>query len=720
MSFMREIISIVSENEVLDARENITRCLEQISDFQHQIKSYVANEYSDYLLDLSSNKLYLTEGARLCEEADNQLQNISNETKNDLLAANDDLHGLIEKLTEATVGLRTSHKILRIDALFRDIEEANGNREYLSVREYTTQIKHLLDDPADTVLPLLDCYPAIMMKYRMQSIMLQKNLHDKFESLVQLTERKFQNIKSVTMRITRDENQLHETIVALMESNYDPQPMCTFLMDNIFVPIVQQPVSLQLVDDDPAHVTLTLSYSLVPPAASGNDSADLRPHYRTVFANIQLAFQCLGHMNIALTPEVCVFGVFADTIKEQFVQLLLDKCLTPAVPSTMDEMNASTLVVDLLAFNQFLGDMLFLREDQDVELKQFAARIDVLFAERFCTNIVESAVAIMRHDLHDMVLVGEEAKAGKPTDDQPAVVDAFDRCMLSKSTTELTNLMDKVIRQTATSKDELAVGLLSTIPTIVNRYLTDVPAFHASLLQNIPQQTALFHNNCQYLAHWLTLNASRAAAGAGASCTPDNDAATFASCSSALQHCGTSMFGQQTAHQRDQLMQIMRDFDIAKSTTELDPHAMKIVRQCLRQLDLLKNVWQTILPADVYNRTMATVLHELCAEIIRRVLALDDIPAAVCTGLVEILDDIGRRAPACFADELQVSVLCRSWTKLMQLRMMLNASMAHIVEQWAEGKGPLTLHYRAEEVKHLIRALFQNTDRRANALSTIV
>lgn len=710
MSFMREIINIVSENEALDARENITRCLEHIRSYQQQIKTYIDDDYCDYLLDLGSNKLYLTEGARLCDEAELLLQNVSNETRNDLLAANDDLHGLTEELTEAAVGMRVSHKIVRLDALFRDIAEANGNREYLSVLEYTAQLKHLLDDPDDTVLPQLDCYTAIRLKYAAEARMLQQHLREQFESMVQLTERKFQNIKSVAVRITRDENQLHDTIVALLSSNYDPQPMCTFLMDNIFVPIVRQPVSLQLNDNDAAQVTLTLSYSLVAPG--GNDNvANLRPHYRTVFANIQLAFQCLGHMNIALTPERCVFGVFADAIKARFVQLLLDECLTPAVPSTMDEMNESTLVDDLLAFNQFLCDMLFLREELDGELKQFAGSVDVLFANRFCTNIVESAVAIMRHDLHDMVLVGEEARAA----DQPAssTGDAFDRCMVSKSTTELTNLMDKVVRQA--SKDEQTVGLLATIPAIVERYVTDVPTFHARLLQNIPQQTALFHNNCQYLAHWLTQNAARAATGAA-----DQDAATFASRSTALRHCGTSLFGQQTAHQRDQLMQIMRDFDIAKCTDELDPRAMKIVRQCLRQLDLLKNVWQTILPADVYNRTMATVLHELCAELIRRVLALDDIPAAVCTGLVEILDDMERRAPVCFADELQVSVLCRSWTKLMQLRMMLNASMAHIVEQWAEGKGPLTLHYRAAEVKHLIRALFQNTDRRANALSTIV
>lgn len=73
-----------------------------------------------------------------------------------------------------------------------------------------------------------------------------------------------------------------------------------------------------------------------------------------------------------------------------------------------------------------------------------------------------------------------------------------------------------------------------------------------------------------------------------------------------------------------------------------------------------------------------------------------------------------------FQDELQVSVIVKSWTKMTQLKMILNASMAHITEQWSEGKGPLTLNYTADEIKHLIRALFQNTDRRANALATIL
>lgn len=73
-----------------------------------------------------------------------------------------------------------------------------------------------------------------------------------------------------------------------------------------------------------------------------------------------------------------------------------------------------------------------------------------------------------------------------------------------------------------------------------------------------------------------------------------------------------------------------------------------------------------------------------------------------------------------FQDPLRVSVHVKQWVKLQQLKSILNASMAEILELWADGKGPLTLNYKAEEIRHLIRALFQNTDRRANVLASIV
>lgn len=101
-------------------------------------------------------------------------------------------------------------------------------------------------------------------------------------------------------------------------------------------------------------------------------------------------------------------------------------------------------------------------------------------------------------------------------------------------------------------------------------------------------------------------------------------------------------------------------------------------------------------------------------------MIVEDIPTPVSNGLVEICGNVLLKAPQIFEDPLEVTVSVKSWMKLAQLKMILNASLVEITELWSEGKGPLTLNYKPEDVKHLIRALFQNTDRRANALSSIV
>lgn len=112
---------------------------------------------------------------------------------------------------------------------------------------------------------------------------------------------------------------------------------------------------------------------------------------------------------------------------------------------------------------------------------------------------------------------------------------------------ELVSLMEKVLSRSESSKDELTTRLMSTIPTVVERYLTEVPTFHAKLLLNIPQQTALFHNNCMYLVHWITMNASKGIDMMG-------------TLVKSLQMCGSEQFARQISNQREQLLQILKDF----------------------------------------------------------------------------------------------------------------------------------------------------------------
>lgn len=421
---IREIVGIVNENEVVDARKNINKVLEEIKNFQYKIKTYIDGHYTEFMPNLNNNQLYLDESERLLCEKANLMQNIENETKTDLLNVSQDLKMHVEELEEVGLGLRTSNKILKIHDLFQLVETAATNHEYQKVLGHISEIKQLIYDPNDTILRNLDCYENIKIKYHIEHEQLLYNLKLRFESLVQLQEKQFQKNKSVTVRISRDENLLHETIVALISSKYNPRHVCDFLLNNVFGPIITNPVSIEF-STDPEYVSLTLSYGLRPLAD------DLRPNYKIVFSNLKKAFDCLGYMNISISDGCCVFGIFADNIKEQFLRLLIDNCLAQSIPNTMDEMNESTMVADLLAFNTFLCDMLFLSDTRDLELVNFAEKIGILFKNRFCMNIVDSAVEIMQKDLHDMILIADVDNVQASVSDS---VVAFPRCMVSKST----------------------------------------------------------------------------------------------------------------------------------------------------------------------------------------------------------------------------------------------------------------------------------------------
>ena len=69
--------------------------------------------------------------------------------------------------------------------------------------------------------------------------------------------------------------------------------------------------------------------------------------------------------------------------------------------------------------------------------------------------------------------------------------------------------------------------------------------------------------------------------------------------------------------------------------------------------------------------------------------------------------------------KLDVIRYVKKWNKFKELILILNASLREIEDRWAGGKGPLAIEFSVEEVKKLIRALFQNTDRRASTLSRI-
>lgn len=621
MSFIRKVIDAVHETEIIDARKQITKLNNEIKTYQQKTRKCIENKYKNFLPEVVENEHYILQGEDLIRDVKLFLDHLSVDVKQNVDCCTDDVDGMRQLLEENALGLKTCLKLIKIDNLLNEIRKINKLNRFNDATNVLAELKKLIYDPDDTITRRLDCYETIKIHYIQESEQFMYNVHQRFESLVEFKDKTFQNTKAISIRISKDSEQLHETTLALVNTNYSPRTMCNFLLNNVFEPICTRTCTLNLEENEPTSVKLLLSYNV-------QESSD-RPDYRIVFNNVKKVFKCLGYMNVSINDESCVFSIFAENIKEKFLDFIISECISYAIPSTISEMNDSTLIEDIKKLNDFLYDMLFLNKDkmEDCRLLRYTEKIGILFGKRFASNVLNESITIMHKDLHDAKVLDTTL-----TIDSPLV-----NCQVSKSTFHLTQLLETVIRSSKeVPNQESAEQLLTAVVHVLERYGQEVCEYHDKLLENIPQQSAFFHNNCLYLAEWISTN-------------PDlRSSRSFENVTQYLQHQGAEQFTSQVQSQLKTLRENLWSLELTELVSELGPEPTRIIRQCLRQLEVLKNVWQNILPVPVYNENMSKLLNEICGELIKKIGKMEDIPSTVCTELEDIIGLIEKKGPGLF------------------------------------------------------------------------
>lgn len=72
------------------------------------------------------------------------------------------------------------------------------------------------------------------------------------------------------------------------------------------------------------------------------------------------------------------------------------------------------------------------------------------------------------------------------------------------------------------------------------------------------------------------------------------------------------------------------------------------MRQSIRQLEFLRNVWLNVLPDNVYINTFSLLLNDIARDIIKRIMSLEDISAVVANELSELIEVLIEKAPPLF------------------------------------------------------------------------
>ncbi|KAL6470003.1 hypothetical protein MHYP_G00211220 [Metynnis hypsauchen] len=450
-----------------------------------------------------------------------------------------------------------------------------------------------------------------------------------------------------------------------------------------------------------------------------------------------------------------VSAILGDQIWEEMSDSIIRECLLYSIPTNSSQLAAyDTVIKETEDFENQLKDMGYLSGDS-TDLLKYARNVNCHFASKKCQDVIVAARKLMTSEMHNTVKISPDYKLAIPklpnlgggSREKQAVKRSgqcdqqilenekqlgqrtlcLPVCRISESVQQLMELAIKTLSEAVGSSPQCAFQLFYTTRNIFHLFYDVVPTYHKDNLLKFPHLAAIQHNNCMFLAHHLlTL---------GHQFRPHlplkDGVAYFVDLVPGFRRLGAQCFVAQMNVQKAEMLERL---STARNFSNLDDEdnysaASKAVRQVIHQLKRLGKVWQDVLPVNIYCKSMGTLLNTAISELITKIMMLEDISTEDGERLHTLCQTIIEEGPLVFTPlpeenknkkyQEEVPVYVKKWMTFKELSIVLHASLQEIVDRWAEGKGPLAQEFSSSEMKSLIRALFQNTDRRAIALTKI-
>ncbi|XP_047364969.1 centromere/kinetochore protein zw10 homolog [Vespa velutina] len=720
VSFLTDVLITAGQVEKLNLREKISQIQEDIVKLKYDVKDFLDDNYIEFSSKLTKNQRLVSKAEILTKEMNDLQKRIDDQIKVELSGSIKELKNLSQALKESNLCLHLSNQLLSLDECIKLIKQYQEEQRYVDTAKSLCTMQNLLDNP-ESDLQDLDIYNAIKEEY--------KNLHDSFLSHASLLwdERicwtGLENNKNetvVTLHIRDKLENIEDLIRGLHYVNKLSDHLDQFsetIMSHIIQPIINEHCSVFVSKEN----IFTIEYI---------DRKEI-PVYKSVLHNLKLLFRYLHeHFNVIIDDNQTLLMKMQPHMLEQLAESLTMNCIARTIPSSSTELkNFEPVVEETNDFQSYLIEIGFITEE-NLFLKEYTDNIDKLFIDKICQDLMVKARNIIKKDLHDSIKHIPETPLKFPNDELESEGVSIHRylnessfqlpsCQISKNAKEILDLARSILDEACDSSDASAVRLFYTCRNVFEMYAGLVPEHHKKFLETIPQQVALFHNNCMYLAHHLLTLAHEYRDKLPRSLQQLN--LTFTDQTLILRNVGSECFLEHMRYQRDIIIDILKESGLAAlgQVSELPSSTERALRQCIRQLELLKTVWLDVLPVNIYCRAVGCIANSMVEDLIIRVTSVEDIPADIASDLVIMFNTVATRTPMIFPESEKIAQYARKWKKFLELIKVLGASLKEIEIRWASGKGPLAKEFTAIQVKQLIRALFQNTERRSVLLASI-
>jgi len=720
-SFVREVLSATGTlGDKEDFPGKILKIQKKLHDLKSSLQTHIDSRYADFATNLNDASSITVQMEELGVEIETINNNINNHLKTQIGDCSKELLDLTNQIQELNLSLQVVNKIKTCyDAIEEGNEFVREGKWLGASKTLARSLELVRTSSCKLEEENIRILPAIKLEMVRQQQKLVGVICQQWKESVVISRQ-----GEVSIFVVKFQGEQEEPATELIQAMFFSElleeqlvKLASDLKQHFLGPMLRSNCKLNM---DAKKLVLEVISTTTPSPGQ-------------VFQQVKELFQFLCvWLEVPLPPTSSMMAQLSPLISPWLCDQLVRLVLAPAVPDTPEQLHTyEEVVVQTEELHDYLVNIGVIAAENKI-LLNYARNVDAIFASKVCENLLAEAREIMKKDLYLTAEVGpgkleqldipvgdsEDQLAIPPNFPLPSNCFQFPTCLVSQSAIELLALAERGLDHAATSKPLCAVRLFHTVRNVFSLWCAVTPTYHASSLSSLPQLAALAHNSAMYLAHKLvTLGFSYrdklSAVSAGG-------VPTLVDLVPRLREVGADVLLASLRLQRDQLKGILSTagFPALATDRRLSSGAEQGVKQVLHTLGHLQKVWGNVLPGSVYLKCQGTLLNTVLEELITIITSLEDISADAGGQLVSLLGQLVSKSPALFSGE-EPSRVVRRWGKFKELIFILGATLREIEERWGGGKGKLGEEFPAEQVKQLVRALFQNTERRATVLAKI-
>ncbi|KAI6171437.1 hypothetical protein M3Y97_01044300 [Aphelenchoides bicaudatus] len=295
---------------------------------------------------------------------------------------------------------------------------------------------------------------------------------------------------------------------------------------------------------------------------------------------------------------------------------------------------------------------------------------------------------------------------------------AFKECSISASTQKIVSIFGELLKLSNDSTNEMeALNYFQAALVIIDTFLVSTPRLHQQTLLTIPQSGAVFYNDCHYIFHALMCYKMNMKLK-----TTDMQYYDFGNTFKSLRQSAVKILDHHINAAKRQLSTTLSEPDLFTNINAKRAACDRILNACTMQIEQLAKVWREVMSGVVYELSIGSLVAHLLHLLSNTVLQKEDITANDAEVLGQMLPSVLNKMRTLMKidDEEGIYVVCRTqYFRINEIVFCLNSNLLEISDRWCEGIGPMAVWMKPSEVKGLICALFQNTERRADVLKKI-